>query len=70
MNPIRQEASCSSLFGTTIRDVPAGGGGMWHGRLGHDPYHGPEALVTSAAVDAYGIGAVTPDPRADSNPFR
>src|ERR1039458_9159639 len=27
MNPIRQEASCSSLFWTTIRDVPGGGAG-------------------------------------------
>jgi hypothetical protein len=25
MNPIRQEASCSGLFWTTIRDMPAGG---------------------------------------------
>src|ERR1035437_8436816 len=33
MNPIRQEANCPSLFWTTIRDGPAGGG-MWHGRLG------------------------------------
>ena len=55
MNPIRQEASCSSLFWTTIRDVPAGGG-MGHGRPGHDPYDGREARATSAAVDAYGIG--------------
>jgi hypothetical protein len=51
--PYSSRSNCSSLFWTSIRDVPAGG--MWHGRSGHDPYYGREARATSAAVDAYGI---------------
>src|ERR1700733_816644 len=54
MNPIRQEARCSSALWTTIGDVPTGGG-IRRGRPGHDPYCGRDARAMSAALDAYGI---------------